>query len=89
MHMRFLSAVLLAAAASLGLPACAQEDPPQRFEQKLEIIGFDGMDPDLVREWMDQGRLPTFKRLADEGGLYPLDTTHSPESPTAWASSRA
>ena len=86
MHMRFLSAVLLAAAASLGLPACAQEDPPQRFEQKLVIIGFDGMDPDLVREWMDQGRLPTFKRLADQGGLYPLDTTHSPESPTAWAS---
>jgi predicted AlkP superfamily phosphohydrolase/phosphomutase len=86
MHMRFLTAALLAAAASLGLPACAQEDPPQRFEQKLVIIGFDGMDPDLVREWMDQGRLPTFKRLADEGGLYPLDTTHSPESPTAWAS---
>ena len=86
MHMRFLTAALLAAAASLGLLACAQEDPPQRFEQKLVIIGFDGMDPDLVREWMDQGRLPTFKRLADQGGLYPLDTTHSPESPTAWAS---
>jgi predicted AlkP superfamily phosphohydrolase/phosphomutase len=86
MHIRFLTATLLAAAASLGLLACAREDPPQRFEQKLVIIGFDGMDPDLVREWMDQGRLPTFERLADEGGLYPLDTTHSPESPTAWAS---
>src|SRR4029078_493863 len=27
-----------------------------------------------------------FKRLAEQGGLYPLATTHSPESPTAWAS---
>ena len=86
MHMRFLTAALLAAAMSLGLLACAQEDAAQRFEQKLVIIGFDGLDPDLVREWMDQGRLPTFKRLADQGGLYALGTTHSPESPTAWAS---
>jgi predicted AlkP superfamily phosphohydrolase/phosphomutase len=86
MHIRFLTASLLAAAASLGLVACGQGDPPQQYQQKLVILGFDGMDPDLVREWMDQGRLPTFTKLADQGGLYPLQTTHSPESPTAWAS---
>ena len=44
------------------------------------------MDPRLVRKWMDEGKLPNMKRLADQGGLYPLGTTHSPESPTAWAS---
>lgn len=86
MHIRFLTATLLAAAASLGIVACGQDDPPQRYSQKLVILGFDGMDPDLVREWIDQGRLPTFRKLAGEGGLYPLATTHSPESPTAWAS---
>jgi predicted AlkP superfamily phosphohydrolase/phosphomutase len=86
MHIRFATAALLAAAAALTLLACGRADAPPQYAQKLVILGFDGMDPDLVREWMDQGRLPTFKRLADQGGLYPLQTTHSPESPTAWAS---
>ena len=86
MHIRFLLAVLLAATTSVLLVACNRTAPPSRFTQKLVIIGFDGMDPDLVREWIDEGRLPTFKKLAEQGGLYPLQTTHSPESPTAWAS---
>ena len=85
MDMRFLAVSLLAAAASMAV-ACNKEAPASRYSQRLVIIGFDGMDPDLVREWIDQGRLPTLKKLADQGGLYPLQTTHSPESPTAWAS---
>ena len=66
--------------------ACGGRRPPSRFTQKLVILGFDGMDPDLVQQWMAEGQLPTLARLAKEGGLYPLTTTHSPESPTAWAS---
>ena len=51
------------------------------------ILGFDGMDPRLVQRWMDQGRLPNMQKLAKLGsGVQPLGTTHSPESPTAWAS---
>jgi predicted AlkP superfamily phosphohydrolase/phosphomutase len=84
--MRFLTAVSLAAAVAVTALACRGESPPRQFTQKLVIIGFDGMDPDLVRQFMDAGQLPTLKRLAGEGGLYPLATTHSPESPTAWAS---
>ncbi|HSL21221.1 MAG TPA: alkaline phosphatase family protein [Vicinamibacterales bacterium] len=56
------------------------------FTQKLVVLGFDGLDPDLVQRWVAQGKLPTFARLIKEGGLYPLETTVSPESPTAWAS---
>jgi predicted AlkP superfamily phosphohydrolase/phosphomutase len=71
----------------LALPhACAEEPPPSRYTQKLVILGFDGMDPDLAKRWMDEGRLPNMKKLADQGGFYRLETTHSPESPTAWAS---
>ena len=45
------------------------------------------MDPRLVRQWMDEGKLPNLKKLADRGsGVRRLETTHSPESPTAWAS---
>ena len=86
MNMRFVTALTLAAAAALSIVACNRQPAASQYSQKLVIIGFDGMDPDLVRQWIDAGRLPTFKRLADQGGVYPLATTHSPESPTAWAS---
>jgi predicted AlkP superfamily phosphohydrolase/phosphomutase len=35
---------------------------------------------------MDEGHLPNIAKLVAKGGLYSLGTTHSPESPTAWAS---
>jgi predicted AlkP superfamily phosphohydrolase/phosphomutase len=59
---------------------------PSKFTQKLVILGFDGMDPQLLRKWMDEGKLPNISKLAKGGGMFPLQTTHSPESPTAWAS---
>jgi predicted AlkP superfamily phosphohydrolase/phosphomutase len=82
---RILFALLV---VSLGAAAsCGRGRPPERFHQKLVIIGFDGMDPRLVQRWMDQGKLPNLKKLAAAGGgVHPLATTHSPESPTAWAS---
>jgi predicted AlkP superfamily phosphohydrolase/phosphomutase len=76
---------LLAAAMTLAA-ACGSDRPESRFTQKLVILGFDGMDPDLVERYAAQGKLPNIKKLIDQGGLYPLETTHSPESPTAWAS---
>jgi predicted AlkP superfamily phosphohydrolase/phosphomutase len=66
--------------------ACGSHRPPEKFHKKLVILGFDGMDPRLVRRWMDEGKLPNMQRLARGGGLHALETTHSPESPTAWAS---
>src|SRR5438067_10213082 len=45
------------------------------------------MDPRLVQKWMDEGKLPNLKKLSGRsGGVHALETTHSPESPTAWAS---
>ncbi len=80
--MRKLALVLaLAVAASCGGNAPAHTGKP-----KMVILGFDGMDPDLVRDFMAQGLLPNMKKLSDQGGLYDLGTTVSAESPTAWAS---
>jgi predicted AlkP superfamily phosphohydrolase/phosphomutase len=75
-----VSVCLLCLAACGGVPAGEAGRP------RLVIIGFDGMDPDLVREWVAAGQLPNIARLAQGGGIYDLATTHSPESPTAWAS---
>ena len=83
---RRLTAIVTAISLAVGLAACGARDTPNRYTQKLVILGFDGMDPELLKQWIDAGRLPTFKRLVEAGGLYSLGTTHSPESPTAWAS---
>ncbi|MGH9203040.1 MAG: alkaline phosphatase family protein, partial [Vicinamibacterales bacterium] len=82
--MRHLVCAAVTAVAALAL-ACSSQGP-SAFKQKLVILGFDGMDPDLARAWMKEGRLPNFSKLASQGALLPLETTHSPESPTAWAS---
>ena len=82
---RFLLALLVVSLAAAA--ACGSRRPPELFKQKLVILGFDGMDPRLVQKWMDEGRLPNIRKLASRGsGVRPLGTTHSPESPTAWAS---
>jgi predicted AlkP superfamily phosphohydrolase/phosphomutase len=92
MRTRSLVAALLAIAAVIAVVALTQTSlfrtrrPASQYAQRLVVLGFDGMDPTLVGKWMREGKLPHFKRLADEGGMYPLATTHSPESPTAWAS---
>src|SRR5688572_10580234 len=81
--MAALAALLLVAA---GATSCSRAGGRNSVWQKLVILGFDGMDPDLVLRWVAEGKLPNIKRLMDQGGLYPLTTTHSAESPTAWAS---
>jgi predicted AlkP superfamily phosphohydrolase/phosphomutase len=78
---RFLALTAIALAI-----ACSGGTAPERFQQKVVILGFDGMDPELTERWMAQGRLPNLSKLAARGGFHRLGTTHSPESPTAWAS---
>jgi len=54
--------------------------------KRVVILGLDGLDPDLVRGWMDEGRLPNFKKLTEEGCFHPLRTTYPSMSPVAWSS---
>jgi predicted AlkP superfamily phosphohydrolase/phosphomutase len=77
-----VTTLLVAAVVS----SCSRGGARNPVWQKLVILGFDGMDPDLVERWVGEGKLPNIKRLMNDGGLYPLTTTHSAESPTAWAS---
>jgi predicted AlkP superfamily phosphohydrolase/phosphomutase len=80
---------LALAAALVGVSAACSGGVSRgdaKFKEKLVILGFDGMDPHLLERWMNEGKLPNLSALAKRGGFYPLQTTHSPESPTAWAS---
>ena len=70
----------------LALTAACRGPNLQVPDKRLVILGFDGMDPDLLERWIAAGRMPTFAALADKGGLYRLETTASPDSLSAWAS---
>jgi predicted AlkP superfamily phosphohydrolase/phosphomutase len=50
------------------------------------VLGFDGMDPELTEQWMADGTLPNFARLAAQGHYQPLPTTNPAQSPVAWSS---
>jgi predicted AlkP superfamily phosphohydrolase/phosphomutase len=77
---------LCIALGSVFATSCGAGAPPEKFKQKMVILGFDGMDPRLVEQWMKEGKLPNFQKLASQGGFYRLQTSTSPESPTSWAS---
>ena len=82
-----VTAILLVIVAATALSTFwSRSTPKSRYWQKMVILGFDGMDPGLVEQLAADRKLPNIKRLIDQGGLYPLGTTHSAESPTAWAS---
>ena len=53
--------------------------------RQVFVLGVDGLDPKLLKTFMDQGLLPNFSRLALEGDLKPLSTTMPPLSPVAWS----
>ncbi|HKJ17981.1 MAG TPA: alkaline phosphatase family protein [Xanthomonadales bacterium] len=74
---------ILAGVAALFLAACS-EQPPE-VSKRLIIVGFDGMDPNLVSQWMEDGSLPNFSALAAQGGFRPLETSNPPQSPVAWS----
>jgi predicted AlkP superfamily phosphohydrolase/phosphomutase len=78
--------IVLAVVIALTSLSCGRSTPPQTLSQKLVILGFDGMDPRLVDQFIKAGHLPNFAKLAREGGIHLLQTSHSPESPVAWAS---
>lgn len=66
---------------SLLLAGCSA-DPP---ETRVIVLGFDGMDYQLTRRLLAEGRLPNLARLAETGGFAPLETSVPPESPVAWS----
>jgi predicted AlkP superfamily phosphohydrolase/phosphomutase len=52
----------------------------------MVVLGIDGLDPVLLQQFIDEGRLPNFAALAKPGHWAPLGTTTPPQSPVAWSS---
>jgi predicted AlkP superfamily phosphohydrolase/phosphomutase len=69
-----LCGLLAAAASGAGTKA-----------KKVFVLGIDGLDPKLLQTYMDEGLLPNFKRLVEQGEFKPLQTSMPPLSPVAWS----
>jgi len=52
---------------------------------RVVVLGLDGLDPELAEKFMGEGKLPTFKKLKEEGCFHPLKTTAPSMSPVAWS----
>jgi predicted AlkP superfamily phosphohydrolase/phosphomutase len=72
---------LLAAAAFLALSATGAH----ASGKKVIVLGFDGLDPDRVRDMIADGRLPNLARMQKTGWLQDLGTSVPPQSPVAWS----
>jgi predicted AlkP superfamily phosphohydrolase/phosphomutase len=54
--------------------------------KRLIVVGLDGFDPGLAKEFAAQGLMPNFDALAKEGCFHPLGTAYPSISPVAWSS---
>jgi len=75
--------------AVIGIFATPPANAPAKAQTpagRTIVIGFDGMDPGLTEAWMNEGFLPNFAKLRQQGHYQPMATTNPAQSPVAWAS---
>jgi predicted AlkP superfamily phosphohydrolase/phosphomutase len=53
---------------------------------RVIIVGFDGLDPELLSGFMDAGKMPNMTRLISGGSFRRMRSTCPPISPVAWSS---
>ena len=71
--------------AALAAVECGRPGDGGDNRTSVIILGFDGMDYELTKQMMAEGRLPNLSRLAAQGAFQPLGTSMPPQSPVAWS----
>jgi predicted AlkP superfamily phosphohydrolase/phosphomutase len=80
----YISALIFLLGISVvSLAACG--DSAAAPSKKVIILGIDGMDPNILKKLMDEGKMPAFSKLAREGTFTTLGTSIPPQSPVAWS----
>lgn len=54
-------------------------------QQKVIVLGFDGVDAGLTGRWMDEGKLPNLAKLRATGTYRPLLPTTPAQTPVSWS----
>ena len=78
-------AVALVATLAAGMLGGPQSLGGAENHPKVLVLGFDGMDPNLVERYMAEGTMPNFSALAERGTFSRLQTSIPPQSPVAWS----
>lgn len=71
--------------ALLALLSCATTPSAPPGQPGLFVLGVDGMDPEILRRLIAEGRMPNFAKLANDGAFQELGTSTPPQSPVAWS----
>ncbi len=77
--------------ASAGIPflplfsSCAKPREKISFNKKIIILGIDGMDPFLLKQFTEEGTMPNFRRVMTVGTLMEMHSSIPPQSPVAWS----
>ncbi|HEX2123358.1 MAG TPA: alkaline phosphatase family protein, partial [Thermoanaerobaculia bacterium] len=74
-HGRFAAAAAVALMVAFGAAA----------QQKVIVLGFDGVDANYTERWMNEGKLPNLARLRAEGTFRPLLPTTPAQTPVSWS----
>jgi len=81
-----LSAYLYNSSLWAGVPSQSRFLKRSSSKRKVIVLGMDGMDPQMLQRFINEGEMPAFKRFIEKGGFSKLQTTMPPQSPVAWAS---
>lgn len=54
-------------------------------QQKVIVLGFDGVDANYTERWMNEGKLPNLARLRAQGTFRPLLPTTPAQTPVSWS----
>ena len=79
---------LQAAASAALIAGCGESRRRVKSDASIErmiVLGVDGMDPNLVKQFVAEGRMPNCGRLMQQGSFGPLQTCDPPQSPVAWS----
>ena len=53
---------------------------------RVIVVGFDGLDPEILDDLRSQNKLPNLSRLIEQGSFKRMRSTCPPISPVAWSS---
>src|ERR1043166_9489791 len=56
-------------------------------QQKVIVLGFDGVDARYTEQWMNEGKLPNLAKLRAQGTFRPLRPTLPAQTPVSWSTS--
>jgi len=70
-------ALVIGLAVSVSVSVSAQ--------QKVIVLGFDGVDAKYTEQWMNEGKLPNLAKLRQQGTFRPLLPTIPAQTPVSWS----